>query len=69
MTATDALVADLVAEVCTLELDVIRYRELLQVALSQLADAQTQRAAHGRQMEALRLELRDYVAARVLPCV
>lgn len=66
MTQPD-LIPDLVRDVLELEHACVAYREMLSVALQQLADANTRYAALQRSQDALRTELRQYVQMRVGP--
>jgi len=66
MTATDLVIADLAAALVRVEAEAVIYRELAQVALEQLHDAEENCIGIGLQAQALREELRRYVSAAVL---
>lgn len=65
ITDTDLIISALAQDVAQLEHDLVAYREMVQLLLEQLHEAQRQDTAWAEQAQALRDELRRYVAARV----
>jgi hypothetical protein len=66
MASTDDLVMEMLArEACDLRAELVVYRELVQVALEQLQQADARQAGLSAQLGALRCELRRYTAAQV----
>lgn len=64
-TAADLCIEAFAAEALDLHTDLLAYRELLSVAMVQLREAEGRQVVLSRQMQAVRDELRRYVAAKV----
>jgi hypothetical protein len=64
-TATDLMLAMLADDACALRAELVVYRELCQVALAHLQEAEARQAGLTAQLGAMREEIRRYTAARV----
>lgn len=64
MTAADLCIDAFAQEAAELGAELVCYRQMLSVALSQLRDAETRQVMLGAQLQSLREELRRYTAAR-----
>ena len=65
MTADDLLIQMLADDTCALRSELIVYRELCQVALAHLQEAEARQAGLTAQLGAMREELRRYTRAQV----
>jgi hypothetical protein len=65
MTADDLLIQMLAEEACALRAELVVYREMVDVALTHLQEAEARQTGLSVQLGAMREELRRYVSARV----
>jgi hypothetical protein len=65
MTADDLLIQMLADEACALRAELVVYREMVDVALIHLQEAEARQTGLSVQLGAMRDELRRYTAARV----